>query len=119
MCTLPDVICLMSLDRDLDAHPSIVHGGFQAVLFDEVMRFVILLHQDLVCQPGPRDDHYTANMSISYCAPVMTPTNVVVRAWLTNREGRKWFTTAEIVDCTDSILTTAKSMWITVKPSCT
>lgn len=117
MSTLPDAICLMSLGRDLDAHPSIVHGGFQAVLFDEIMRFVILLHQDLVCQPGPRDVHYTANMSISYCAPVMTPTNVLVRSWLTNRDGRKWFTTAEIVDCANSLLTTAESMWVTAKPS--
>lgn len=114
--TPPDAICLISLDHDLDAHPSIVHGGFQAVLFDEIMRFVILLHQDQICQPGPRDIHYTVKMSISYCAHVATPGDVLVRGWLTGREGRKWFTVAEIVDSGDNVLTTAESMWVTARP---
>lgn len=105
----------MSLDRGLDAHPSIVHGGFQAVLFDEIMRFVILIYQDRVVQPGPRDVHYTANMPISYCAPVTTPRNVLVRSSLINRDGRKWFTVAEIVDCANNVLTKAESMWVTAK----
>lgn len=113
--TPPDAICLISLDHDLDAHPSIVHGGFQAVLFDEIMRFVILLHQDQVCQPGPRDIHYTVKMSISYCAHVTTPGDVLVRCWLTGREGRKWFTGAEIVDSGGNVLTMAESMWVTAR----
>lgn len=112
----PDVICLMSLHGDLDAHPSIVHGGFQAVLFDEIMRFVILLHQDRDCQPGPRDIHYTVKMSISYRAHVTTPGDVLVRSWLTGREGKKWFLVAEIVDSKENVLTAAESMWVTARP---
>lgn len=111
----PGVITLISLGRDLEAHPFIVHGGFQGVIFDEVMRFLILLHQDKVATPGPRDAHYTANMSISYRAPVVTPSDVLVRCWLKERQGRKWFTEADIVDSQGSILTQAQSMWITAK----
>ncbi|OJJ78762.1 PaaI family thioesterase [Aspergillus glaucus CBS 516.65] len=109
----PGVICLMALGPELEAHPSIVHGGFQGVIFDEIMRFVILLHQHNIAHPGPRDIHYTTRMSISYRAPVITPSDVLVRSWLARREGRKWFAEAQIVDYNNKILTSAESMWVT------
>jgi acyl-coenzyme A thioesterase PaaI-like protein len=110
-----ELIFLMALGEDLQAHPSIVHGGFQAIIFDEIMRLLILLHQNNVCKPGPRDIHYTANMTVSYSAPVIAPSNVLVRSRLVRREGRKWFTKGEIVNSEGQILTSAESMWITAK----
>ncbi|PMD18465.1 hypothetical protein NA56DRAFT_691169 [Hyaloscypha hepaticicola] len=110
-----ELLFLMALGEDLQAHPSIVHGGFQAIIFDEIMRLLILLHQHNICKPGPRDIHYTANMTVSYSAPVIAPSNVLVRARLIRREGRKWFTKGEIVNTEGQILTTAESMWITAK----
>jgi acyl-coenzyme A thioesterase PaaI-like protein len=112
----PEVICLMALGDDLQAHPSIVHGGFQAIIFDEVMRLLILLHQNNICVPGPRDIHFTATMTISYSAAVAAPSNILVRSRLLRREGRKWFARAEIVSSAGKILTTAESMWVTAKP---
>jgi acyl-CoA thioesterase FadM len=79
------------------------------------MRLLILLHQNNICKPGPRDIHYTASMTVSYSAPVIAPSNVLVRARLVRREGRKWFTKGEIVNTEGQILTTAESMWITAK----
>jgi acyl-coenzyme A thioesterase PaaI-like protein len=111
-----EVICLMALGEDLQAHPSIVHGGFQAVVFDEVMRLLILLHQNNICIPGPRDIHFTATLTISYSAPVIAPSNVLVRSRLIRREGRKWFTKGEIVNSAGKILTSAESLWVTAKP---
>ncbi|KAE8155326.1 HotDog domain-containing protein [Aspergillus avenaceus] len=108
-----DALCLMTLKEDLHAHPSIVHGGFQGVIFDEIMRFVILLHYDRTAQPGPRRRHYTLQMSLSYHAPVLTGGDILVRSWLTRREGRKWFLGAEIVDPANRDLTSAESMWLT------
>ncbi|KAJ3528335.1 hypothetical protein NM208_g10247 [Fusarium decemcellulare] len=93
----PELLCLMSLGHDLQAHPSIVHGGFQGVIFDEIMRTVVLLHYNNVRSPGPRDKHFTANMNMSYVAPLAAPSDVFVRGWLTGRQGRKWFPKAEIV----------------------
>jgi acyl-coenzyme A thioesterase PaaI-like protein len=106
---------LMALGEDLQAHPSIVHGGFQAIIFDEIMRLLILLHQNNICKPGPRDIHYTATMTVSYSAPVIASSNVLVRSRLIRREGRKWFTKGEIVNSEGQILASAESMWITAK----
>ncbi|KAF9884843.1 tRNA-histidine guanylyltransferase 1-like [Aspergillus nanangensis] len=115
--TRPDVLCLMALGRDLEEHPSIVHGGFQAVLFDEIMRFVVLLHHNRHCEPGPRNKHYTVNMSLSYRAPLIAQSDVFLRSRLVRREGRKWFTEAEIVDGSERVLTVAESTWVTTKSS--
>lgn len=111
----PDLLCLISLGRDLEAHPSIVHGGFQGVLFDEVMRFAILLHNDQICQPGPRKAHYTAQMAISYRQSMTVPGDILARSWVTGRSGRKWFATAEIVDSRNNVLTAGSSVWVTAK----
>lgn len=105
----------MSLGKGLDSHPSIVHGGFQAVIFDEIMRNLILLHNNNICEPGPRDLHFTVNMNISYVAPVNTPGIFLIRSKLLRREGRKWITKAEIVNSDDKILTSAESIWVTAK----
>lgn len=115
LTTQHELICLMSLGKGLDSHPSIVHGGFQAVIFDEIMRNLILLHNNNACEPGPRDLHFTVNMNISYAAPVTTPGIFLVRSNLVRREGRKWFTKAEIVNSDDKILTSAESIWVTAK----
>ncbi|KAL4779084.1 HotDog domain-containing protein [Aspergillus varians] len=109
----PEALCLISLGKDLEAHPSIVHGGFQCVIFDEVMRLVVLLHQDNIAEPGPRDVHFTVSMTTSYHAPVNAPSNVLVRSWLVKREGRKWFAGADLVDCDGRVLTRAESVWVT------
>lgn len=110
-----ELICLISLGKGLDSHPSIVHGGFQAVIFDEIMRNLIMLHNNNTCELGPRDLHFTVNMNISYVAPVTTPGIFLVRSKLLRREGRKWVTKAEIVNSDDKILTTAEITWVTAK----
>lgn len=115
IATSPDVLCLLSLGRGLDAHPSIVHGGFQCVIFDEIARFLILVHQNAICRPGTRDIHYTLSMATKYFAPVTTPADVLVRAKLTRRDGRKWFAQSEIVNSTGQVLTSAESLWLTAK----
>lgn len=111
----PEIRCLMRLEKGLDSHPSIVNGGFQCVLFDETAWFVILVHQNTIHKPGPRDIHYTLSMNTKYFAPVSTPTDVLIRANLIKRDGRKWFTYAEIVDDTGKVLTSSESLWLTAK----
>lgn len=113
--TPSDVFALLSLERGLNAHPSIVHGGFQCVLFDEIARFLILVHQNASAKPGPRHIHYTLSMTARYVAPVATPADVLVRAKLRKVEGRKWFTYAEIVNHAGQVLTSSESLWLTAK----
>ncbi|CAG8367810.1 unnamed protein product [Penicillium salamii] len=81
------LICLVSLGRGLDSHPSIVHGGFQGVLFDEIMRNLILLNHNSTCESGRGDIHFTVNMNVSYASPVTTPGVFLLRSQLTKREG--------------------------------
>jgi acyl-coenzyme A thioesterase PaaI-like protein len=112
---LPDILCLMSMGRDLEEHPSIVHGGFQCVLFDEIMRMSILLHYNKVCGPGLRDKHYTVKMNTDFFSPLTTPSDILLRSWLVKREGRKWAVKSDIVDSYGKLLTKAESLWITGK----
>ena len=113
--TKPEVKCLMSLGRALEAHPSIVHGGFQCVLIDEVTRFLILVHQNNVRDSGTRLSHYTVSMATSYFAPVITPGNVLVRSQLLEKQGRKWTVATDITDASGKVLTSAKSVWVTAR----
>ncbi|VUC35452.1 unnamed protein product [Clonostachys rosea] len=111
----PELLCLLSLGPGLASHPNIVHGGFQCVIFDEVIRLLILLHNDNICTPGPRDTHFTVSMTTSYAAPVPASSDILVRSWLTGREGRKWWANAEIVNSEGQVSTTAEAMWVTAK----
>lgn len=107
------LVCLVSLGRGLDSHPSIVHGGFQGVLFDEIMRNLILLNHNSTCELAPRDIHFTVNMNLSYASPVTTPGVFLLRSQLTRREGRKSFAQAELVDSDYTVLTSGESIWVT------
>lgn len=69
-----------------------------------------------ICDPAPSRSNLPTwtkryplygQMSIS-----CTPSDVLVRSWLTGQEVRKWFFVAEIVDSVDNVLTTAESMWV-------
>ena len=112
-----EVLIFLHLGTGLDAHPSIIHGGLICVLFDEAFRLLILLHQNISVgvQPGPRDQHFTVQLNTSYRAPIFTPTDVLVKCWLVRREGRKWFTKAQIVSEAELVLTEAESVWVTAK----
>ncbi|PNS19859.1 hypothetical protein CAC42_7826 [Sphaceloma murrayae] len=120
---LPEILLLASLGPSLSAHPDIVHGGFQAVLFDEIMRFLILCHFDNVVQAEgeerrkrPRERHFTLRMEMEYLAPVAVGRDVLLRARLERRVGRKWVASADLVGDEGRVLTRAESLWVTAKP---
>lgn len=115
---LSEVLCLISFGRGLDSHPGIVHGGFQCIIFDEIIRFLILLHHHETCQtclPGPRHAHLTVKLETKYHAPLNSPSTVLVRSRLTGREGRKWWAEAVIEDCEGNALSSATTMWVTAR----
>ena len=111
----PDVQIMVALERGLEAHPLIVHGGFQCVLIDEITRFLILVHQNKISDSGLRPIHYTVSMSTKYFAPVRTPGIVLLRSKLVEKRGRKWTVAADIVDATGDVLTSAESIWVTAR----
>ncbi|KAF2223001.1 hypothetical protein BDZ85DRAFT_319298 [Elsinoe ampelina] len=123
---LPEVLALLALRPGLNAHPGICHGGFQGVILDEITRFLILAHHDNVLQGlegeegerrrrGPRERHFTLKWEVEYLAPVTTPRDVLVRAQLVRRVGRKWVCGADVVDQEGRVLVRGESLWVTAK----
>lgn len=111
----PEVICLMAVGNGLAANISTVHGGVQCVIFDEVVRLLVMLHHINIREPGPRDSHFTVQMNTRYISPMRTPSNVLVRAWLARWEGRKFFAKAQILSDSGVLLTENESIWVTAK----
>lgn len=107
----PDTIFLLRLARPgLDGHPSVIHGGMACAILDEMMGLCIMLHHQHIS--GPRDSLFTVSLNVTYRAPVPTPADVMVRAWLVTRQGRKWFSVGQITDLNGQVLTEANGIWV-------
>lgn len=87
---------------------TIVHGGIQATLLDEVM--------GVAAQLGLADDTssapcVTAEMNLSYRRPVLLADEVVARARLIEVDGRDLRVEGAIVGEDGTVLTGATSRW--------
>jgi acyl-coenzyme A thioesterase PaaI-like protein len=107
----PDVVLLMTLGSPgLDGHPATIHGGMSTAILDELLGLCIMLHQTRVSDP--RISMYTARLDTVYRKPVQTPGVVAVKAWMTRKEGRKWWARGQIVDKEGEVLTDSEGLWI-------
>jgi acyl-coenzyme A thioesterase PaaI-like protein len=107
----PDTVFLLRIARPgLDGHPSVIHGGMSCAILDEMMGFCVMLHHQHIS--GPRDSLFTVNLNITYRAPVPTPSDVIVRAWLVAKQGKKWYARGQIVDQEGKVLTEAEGIWV-------
>ena len=87
---------------------TVVHGGIQATILDEVMGVAAQLGlpadaSDMAC--------ITAEMHLNYRRPVAMSTDVVARARVERVDGRDMFVSGAIVDPEDVALTEATSRW--------
>lgn len=87
---------------------TVVHGGIQATLLDEVMGVVAQLGLDPDATPMPC---VTAEMQLAYRRPVPMAEEVVVRARLVEVDGRDLHVEGVIVGTDGTALTTARSRW--------
>lgn len=113
----PDFVLLVKIDTLLNGFLDTVHGGLLASLLDEALSCCVEALSschDLVQRrhPGERRRLYTANLNISYRAPVISPCVMTIKTWLRRREGRKWFLEGEISGEDGRVLTEAKGLWI-------
>jgi acyl-coenzyme A thioesterase PaaI-like protein len=112
----PDTCHLLSLGRSgLDGHPSVIHGGMSCAILDEMMGLCVMLHHQHIS--GPRDSLFTANLNVSYKAPVPTPSDVLVRCWLVGWEGRKWYSIGQIVGEDGTVYTEGRGVWVMARKS--
>lgn len=107
---LPDIILFVKLEQGINGFRDTAHGGVLCGLLDEVQSTCVEFYRRI---PSPATDIlYTARLSVEFRRPVRTPSVVMVRAWLSGAEGRKWHVNGEIVDSTGQILAESSSLWI-------
>lgn len=91
----PDFVVFVSLGPDLCGFQDTVHGGVLAALLDEALG-LCAESTELVSKGHTR--LYTAGLEISYRSPVPVPSVVMIKTWVTKRQGRKWFLEAQVLD---------------------
>lgn len=107
----PDCIFLLALGHPgLDGHPATMHGGVLCAILDEMMGLCVMLHHTHVEEP--RASIYTVTLDTTYRAPVPTPGDVLVKTWLTRRQGRKWWCRGQVCDKHGVVMTEAVGMWV-------
>lgn len=109
----PDAVTMISLSAPgVDGHPGLIHGGVTCALLDETMGLLIMLHDNNLRGPGPRDALFTANLNVSYRAPIHTPGDYLVKMWLVKRQGRKWFSKGQITDKDGKVYAEGDGLWV-------
>lgn len=97
---------LLSIGRDIAGAVGRTHGGFNAVILDQISGSMV--HHSNP-QPVPPA---TATLTVDYKAPVRAPSVILVRSWLVERSGRKVWVKAVIEDGKGNALCTSKGLFI-------
>ena len=85
--------------------PNRAHGGVVAAVFDDLMGFVLTIHES----PA-----YTAELTVRYKRPTPVGEQIEFRARLVDRKGRRLHIEAEAVDNTGTKIATAEGLFITI-----
>jgi len=109
----PDCVLILELGSDLNGFPDTVHGGVLCAILDESLSLAVETHRQLT--GNGRTELFTAQLNITYRAPVMAPSIVAVKTWLASRQGRKWYMRGQVENEHGNILTEATGLWIAAK----
>ncbi len=101
------VVSRATLGRAFEGAPGRAHGGVVAALLDETMGMVMGLHGAL---------GFTARLEVTYRQPVPVGVDVVVHAWLADRNERKCTIRATLTH-RESVLVEATALFIAVDPT--
>lgn len=103
-----EVSTLMSIGTGLDGWPQIMHGGIVATIIDESMGILAWTNHEFHRQyPGRNEGPnrnmnviggggFTAELKITYKAPVRTPGALLVTSKFVRRDGRKDWLASEV-----------------------
>ena len=95
-----------TLGKAFEGAPGRAHGGIVAALIDETMGLVLALNDVLA---------YTVQLDISYLAPTPINEQLLAKAWLTKRDGRK-LTVGATVQAGTTDVASATGLFISVQP---
>ncbi|KAK4547540.1 hypothetical protein LTR36_000497 [Oleoguttula mirabilis] len=102
---------LLSVGDGVDGKAGRAHGGFNALILDQVTG--VCAHH---AAPGANPPA-TATMTVDYKAPISTPGVILARAWATEHTGRKIWCRAVIEDGEGKVLASGKALFICPRPS--
>ncbi|KIX93959.1 uncharacterized protein Z520_10296 [Fonsecaea multimorphosa CBS 102226] len=100
---------LMSLGSGIDGKAGRAHGGFNALVLDQMTGTVASMVSGSAAPA-------TATMTVDYKAPIDTPGVVLCRSWAVERQGRKTWVKARIEDGQGNLLASAKSLFVDPRP---
>ncbi len=137
---ISEVRALLDLGSGVNGHQDVCHGGFVAVVLDEVTGLLLVANemrererdtQGLVVEDadgqGEREQEggagresfrgpvMTASLAVRYERPVPTPGVVVARAVLGRVEGRKRFVTGTVEDGEGKVYARAEGVFVQLK----
>lgn len=103
---LPEEYCyLLSLGPGIDGLKGRAHGGFNALVLDNITG-------SLASMIGNSTAPATARLEIDYVGPIDTPGVVLARAWATERSGRKTWVNGVIEDSSGRVLARGRALYI-------
>lgn len=106
-----DLVWLIHLaEPGLNGHPKTAHGGVLASILDEITGMCALIYR-----PDKSISMYTATLHTTYKAPVLLPSDAVCTAWLTRKEGRKYWIRAQILDDKGRLMTEGEALFVEVR----
>lgn len=101
---------ILSLGSGIDGKSGRAHGGFNALILDQMTGTVASLVSGSVAPA-------TATMTVDYKAPIETPGVVLCRGWAVERSGRKTWVKATVEDGQGKLLASAKALFIDPRPT--
>ena len=107
---------LLSLGYGVNGHADICHGGIVAAILDEVMGNILTRNTQIGNEKIARH-HFTVYLNTTYVRPVKTPQVVLVKSWVKEIKGRKYYTEGVIVDEKGLVLSKGEALFIGVLES--
>ena len=100
-----EAVSRVVLGPAFEGAPNRAHGGVVAAIFDDLMGFVLTIHES----PA-----YTAELTVRYRRPTPVGEEIEFRARLVDRKGRRLHIEAEALDASATKIATAAGLFITI-----
>ena len=100
-----EAVSRVVLGAAFEGAPNRAHGGVVAAVFDDLMGFVLTIHES----PA-----YTAELTVRYRRPTPVGEEIEFRARLVDRKGRRLQIEAEATDAAGTKIATAVGLFITI-----
>lgn len=114
---------LVSVGPGVNGWQDMLHGGIAATLLDELMGVLLHLNNDLLKERakavGKVHEHsngVTAELTVKYLLPVITPQTLCVRVWLVRIDGRKGWVDGAIEDAQGNAMVKGSGLFIQLRP---